>query len=279
MRERASVRRRSCHETKIEAITLAVTACLAGFLALQSLAAESDRANPLTPGSGSADLIFAHPVDEDTGSRRNTDSIRAVFSLDPVRVDTDIAEITLLPIEMAISVPLSSHQTEVTRYRATALRAQFAQVTASVVSWYKDLDQGIEQGVDFIGLRVPIRILSGGEVVVMPSAEFGVRRYNASVAQQTVHASFSLEARVLKQLFTDWFSVGAMGRVRYVFQEEDLSGHDEGAMGFFSFLLSPDQKFYLRVYAGIDHQPRRELFGLPTLYEFFGVGVFGDFPR
>lgn len=233
-------------------------------------------ADDFAPGQFGADAIFVHPLDTSGAD----DSVRAAFSVTPVVLDTNFAEIEILPGELTASTNIASGKMELTKFQAAALRLAFSQVMpVQLLSVYRNLDQGIDWGGDLISVRVPIRVTPGGEIIVQPGLDLGVRHYVAPVDKTAVNASFSIEARAAASLIENFMSTGVMARVRYDLNNGGMSGFEEAGMGYLSFLLDRDHRLYARVYAGIEHQSSREQLGLPTVDVYTGVGIFGSFGK
>ncbi|MBI3555940.1 MAG: hypothetical protein HY074_06740 [Deltaproteobacteria bacterium] len=234
-------------------------------------------ADDIQAGKFGADAIFVHPL---VASPNGTDSFRADVSITPIQIDTSFAKLEVLPMEAQASVSIGSGQMELARFRAEALRAIFSRaIPVDVLAAYRNLDNGVDFGVDFLGVKVPIKITPGGEIIVQPGLELGVQHVVAPVDQTSFRASFSLEARAATQLVQGWLSTGIMGKVRYNADSGKMSGFEEEGMGYLSLLLDKDHRIYARVYAGIDHSQAREEVGLPTVDVYTGLGIFGNFGK
>ena len=234
-------------------------------------------ADDIAAGKFGADAIFVHPLGVGPSG---TDSFRADVSITPIQIDTSFAKLDILPMEAQASVSIGTGQMELARFRAEALRATFSRaIPVDVLTAYRNLDNGVDFGVDIIGVKVPIKITPGGEIIVQPGLELGVQHVVAPVDQTSFKASFSVEARAATQLVQGWLSTGIMGKVRYDADTGKMSGFAEEGMGYLSLLLDKDHRIYARVYAGIDHQQSREEVGLPTVDVFTGLGIFGNFGK
>lgn len=246
-------------------------------LSLSSITAFAE----IDAGGAGADTVFVSPLhspqDVPEKGIRSGDSIRAAVTVDPMKIGTYIGEAILLPMEVQAGMSVGTQQLELTRYKASLLRAKFSSVMpVHLLSVYRNLDRGIDAGFDVIGFRVPVRITKNAGLVVLPGMELGVRHYSAPVDTTALHASFIIEARAARTLVKDWATAGLMGRIRYDL-DTAVSGFEEGAMGYLSFLLDEDHRLYARVYTGIEHQASRDELGLPTLNWFSGLGFYGEF--
>lgn len=236
------------------------------------------------PVGGGADTIFVSPLDTPVGvpsvGVRSGTSVRASITIDPIRITGDLGQAVLLPIELQVGMSVATQQYEITRAKASALRAKFAKVMpVNLLTYYRNLDRGIEWGADLIELRVPIVSLRNGDIVVLGGVELGVRHYSAPVDTTAVMASAVLEGRAVVDLIQNWLSLGFQGRVRYDLDSTVMSGLEESGMGYLSLLLDEDHQIHARVYGGIEHQSTREALGLPTVNAFGGLGVDGTWGR
>lgn len=231
-------------------------------------------AQEVVPGRFGADVIFVHPV----VGRGGVDTFRAQLEVVPFRVDTTFAKMEFLDAEVQGSVAVGSGEVALTRVRATALRMAFSYVMpVDIGTFYRNMDQGIDWGAEFVSVRVPIKILQGGQIMVQPGLEMGVHHYIAPVNRTSFHTSFSVEARAAVALVQNWLSTGIMAKVKLDLDTANMTGFEEEAMGYLSLVLNREHKLYARLYAGIDHQQIRDEVGLPTVNVFGGLGIFGNF--
>lgn len=247
---------------------------------LITLVAQADSSEP---GGAGADAIFVSPVDVPTEQPvrgvRSANSVRVAITVDPIRMARAIGEAVLFPVELQAGMSVANQEFEITRAKASLLRAKFSRVVPlHLFSFYRNLDRGIEWGADLIGFRVPVRVTKNGGLVVLPGMELGIRHYAAPVDTTAAHASFIVEARAARELVRDWASAGLIARLRYDL-DSAVSGFEEGAMGYLSFLLDEDHRLYARVYVGLEHQASRDELGLPTLNLFGGFGFYGEFSQ
>ncbi len=254
-------------------IWIAIVASALPALLVTSLALAED----IQAGKFGADAIFVHPL---VSSPNGSDSFRADVSITPIQIDTNFAKLEILPLEAQASISIGTGQMELARFRAEALRAIFSRaIPVDVLTAYRNLDNGVDFGVDVIGVKVPIKITAGGEIIVQPGLELGVQHVVAPVDQTSFRASFSVEARAATQLVQGWLSTGIMAKVRYNADTGRMSGFEEEGMGYLSLLLDKDHRIYARVYAGIDHSQAREEVGMPTVDVYTGLGIFGNFGK
>lgn len=249
---------------------------ISGLVAFALVGTTLAYSDDITWGKGGADAIFVHPI----AGPAVEETFRAQVTVTPAIVDTDWAKIEIAPLEATGAVAIGSGQMALQRAKATAIRMAFSYVMpVDVLSVYRNLDQGIDLGLDVLALRVPIKLTEGGEIVVMPGMEMGVRHFNGPVDKTTFHTSFNVEARAAKAFLDNWLSTGIMAKLRYDLDSGGMSGFEESAMGYVSLLLDRDHRVYARLYAGIDHQAVRAKVDQPTVNFFTGFGIFGNFSK
>jgi hypothetical protein len=233
------------------------------------------------PVSAGADAIFVHWVARDPNSAVQ-DSARISVTLDPATVTFDegmgvlLGDISVLPLELTGARNIGNGEVQLTRLKAALLRASLLQILpVEVLSVYRDLDRGIEWGGDLLGLRVPIQITSKGEITILPGLELGMRHYvNGATGAE---ASFILDARAAIALIKGWLDAGAMARVRYDAVTSGMSGDEEAAMGFLSLSLDSKNRYFIKVYGGVERDANRAKLNMPETNTFVGAGLFGNF--
>ncbi|MBI3542277.1 MAG: hypothetical protein HY075_03245 [Deltaproteobacteria bacterium] len=248
-------------------------AFIAAGILLSGLIARSD---DFSPGKFGADAIFVHPI----GGPGDQDTIRAALSVSAVTIDTTFSKMEAGIFEATGATNIASGVVSLPKFKVTALRAAFHQVTADFASFYRNADQGVDYGGDIISVRVPIRITEGGAIIIQPGLEMGVRHYVAPVDQTSFHATAVVEARAATDLVENWLSTGIMAKVKYDLDTNmKMSGFSETATAYLSLVLDRDHQMYARIYAGVDHQQSRSELGLPTVDAFGGVGIYGNFGK
>ncbi|MBI3542874.1 MAG: hypothetical protein HY075_06335 [Deltaproteobacteria bacterium] len=228
-----------------------------------------------------ADAIFVHWMNVDP-AMADPDSMRLAVTAEPFAPGFDgglgvvLGDARVLPMEATISKNVSGDKVELTRFKAAIFRATIAQLfPAEVLTVYRDLDRGIEWGGDLLGLRIPIRVTPEGAITLSPGMELGVRHYTDGTTG--VHASAVLDARAVTTLIQGWLDAGVLARVRYDAVSGGRSGDEEMASGFLSLALDSKNRFFARVYGGIERDGARADLGLPTVNTFLGAGLFGNF--
>jgi hypothetical protein len=240
-------------------------------------------------GSITADGTYMHWIGQTTGTARN-DSVRAAIAVDPLRVRLPGAlsiiagDASILSSEVVIGTDLVTGNVELTRAKATLLRAMILQqIPTELLTGYRDLDRGIAWGLDLVGIRVPFRLGPNGEIVIQPGLELGVRHYESAagapsaVNATTAHAALTLDASAATELIEGWLSTGILAQVRAEAVTEGMSGIQASGTGFLSLALDNNQRLHLRLYGGAQYDSNRENLGMQPAALFGGLGIFGNF--
>ena len=184
----------------------------------------------------------------------------------------------MLAAEAEIGVSIATGEVQLTRLRASLLRTDLlAVLPVELLSVYRDLDRGIEWGGDLLGIRLPVRVLESGEIVVLPGLEVGVRHYGGDADVTAANASFVLEARAVTELLAGWLEGGVVAKLRGDLASGGMSGHEEGALGFLTLALDRRNRLHARVFAGVEHSSHRADVGLPPVSLDVGLGINGGF--
>ena len=253
-------------------------------LAACALFSPSAHAVPVTIDVGAAagaDGIFVHWLGVDP-SQASPDSMRLSLTAEPFAPTFDgavgvaLTDARVLPLEATISDDPSTGKVQLTRFKTAVMRATLMQLLpAEVLTFYRDLDRGIQWGGDLFGLRVPIRITSDGSITISPGMDLGVRHYSNDTTG--VSAAFVVDAKAVQTLIQGWLDAGILARAQYDVVGGGNSGDEESAMGFLSLALDSKNQFYMRVYGGVEHDSNRANLGMPTGNTFVGAGIFGNF--
>ncbi len=211
------------------------------------------------------------------------DSIRAAITVEPIQLQglgvfaVLAGSASVLPMEATVSVDPSTGSVELTRFKASLLRLALAQmVPVEVLTAYRDLDRGITYGGDLLSFRIPIKVTPGGEIVVMPGMEIGVRHYGA-VDTTAFHTSFVVDARASVDLISGWLSTGVMGTLRYDLATGGMSGLGATGTGFLALALDSENRLFARMYGGVQYDSNRDDLGMAPTAIFGGLGIFGGF--
>jgi hypothetical protein len=239
-------------------------------------------------GSVAADGTYVHWIGQSTGTARN-DSIRAAIAIDPMRVHLPGAlaiiagDASVLSSEVVVSTDIATGSVELTRAKATLLRAMLLQqIPTELITGYRDLDRGISWGVDLVGIRVPIALGPNGSIVIQPGLELGVRHYDSApgaaetVDATTAHAALTLDASAATSLIEGWLSTGILANVRAEAVTSGMSGIQASSTAFLALALDNDQKLHLRIYGGAQYDSNRENLGMQPAAAFAGIGIFGN---
>lgn len=254
-------------------------------LALSLAAVPRAGADMIEFGAVGVDGVVVHWIGQESG-RATPDSIRAAVTVEPIRpgdgalgmLGVAFADARVLPMEATIGFPVSGGNVELTRFKATLLRAALLQsIPVELLSGYRDLDRGIEWGADLLGFRVPVKITPNGEIVLLPGAEFGIRHYGGNVDATAVHASFVLDARAAVTLIEGWLTAGAIASLRAEAVTQGMSGIRATGMGFLALALDSNNRLYLRLFGGAEYDSNRADLGMPAANVFAGLGIYGNF--
>jgi hypothetical protein len=238
-------------------------------------------------GTGSIDGWVVHWVGTgraEDGSPANLDAIRTTVTVEPIQLGPSpmlnllFGGARVLPMDATVSYVMASGQFQLTRARASLLRAVLLQrVPTELLTVYRDTDRGITVAGDIFSLRVPVRLTRRGEIVILPGMEMGFRYYGERGHDTTAfHTSFVLEARAAYELVQGWLSTGILARIRGDLVTDGYSAHEEMAQGFLALALDERNQFFARIYGGVEHDSLRSQFGLPDLNVFAGLGIYGN---
>ncbi|MGK5090259.1 hypothetical protein WDW86_22145, partial [Bdellovibrionota bacterium FG-2] len=127
--------------------------------------------------SGGADGVYVHWLG---GDGSTPDSTRVAVQIQPnVHINYSsanvyVGDISVLPIEATVNLPIAGGETEITKARADLIRASVLRtLPIKLLSIFRDRDRGITEGLDVLSLRIPIRIGRSGSIVILRGVDLG----------------------------------------------------------------------------------------------------------